>query len=64
MRFVQFLVGDRQCVGVELSAGGDIVNLNDADAKIPCNMRNFIEGEKLMVSAAQRLVKFFYEHPP
>ena len=58
MRFVQFLVGDRQCLGVELSAGGDIINLNYADDKIPCNMRSFIEGEKLMFSAAQRLVNF------
>ena len=54
MRFVQFLAGDRQCLGVELTAGGDIINLNDADEKIPCNMRSFIEGEKLMLSAAQR----------
>lgn len=57
MRFVQFLIGDRQCIGLELSAGGDIINLNDADNKIPYNMRSFIEGEKLMYSVAQRALE-------
>lgn len=57
MRFVQFLQDDRRCVGLELSQEGDIINLNDADAKIPSDMRGFIEGEKPMLIAAQRALE-------
>lgn len=57
MRFVQFLRGVRQCVGLELSPEGDFINLNDADAKIPSDMRGFIEGENQMRLAAQRALE-------
>ena len=41
-------------MGLELSPEGDFINLNDADAKIPSDMRGFIEGENQMRLAAQR----------
>ncbi|XP_053407091.1 fumarylacetoacetate hydrolase domain-containing protein 2-like [Mercenaria mercenaria] len=48
MRLVQYLQNGKQCLGLELTEGGDIVNLNQADAKIPCDMRTFIEcGEDI-----------------
>ncbi|XP_045191031.2 fumarylacetoacetate hydrolase domain-containing protein 2-like [Mercenaria mercenaria] len=48
MRLVQFLQNGRQCLGLEVFEGGDIVNLNHADETIPHDMRTFIEcGEDM-----------------
>lgn len=54
MRFVQFEVNGTQKVGVELSDGGDIVDLNAADKEIPDNLRSFIAGGQAQLLRAKR----------
>lgn len=43
MRLVQFLHSGRQCLGLEVCIGGDLVNLNKADANLPSDLKTFIE---------------------
>ena len=55
MRFVQFIKDGMQFIGLELKQGGDLLNLNQADAKIPSDLRTFIEGGDNLWKAAGRL---------
>ncbi|XP_071090334.1 oxaloacetate tautomerase fahd2, mitochondrial-like [Haliotis cracherodii] len=57
MRFVQFEVNGAQKVGVELSDGGDIVDLNGADKEIPDNLRSFIAGGQAQLLRAKSAVE-------
>lgn len=43
MRLVQFNQHGQQCLGLELSENGDLINLNKADESIPRDMRTFLE---------------------
>ena len=54
MRFVQFLQNDKQCVGIELGAKGDFINLTAADPSFPFDLRSFIENGDSMLEAAKR----------
>lgn len=53
LRLVQFET-DKQCrVGVELSPGGDIVDITSVDSSIPKDMVAFLEaGEPALANAA------------
>ena len=58
MRFVQFRektgAGAQVRVGVEVSNGGDVVDLSAGDQSIPSDMRRFLEGGDALVDAAKR----------
>lgn len=60
MRFVQFRektgAGAQVRVGVEVSNGGDVVDLSAGDQSIPSDMRRFLEGGDALVDAAKRVV--------
>ena len=58
MRLVQFEEGGRTRVGVELSNGGDVVDITAADESIPTDMRSFLEGGDSVLEAAKRLVRY------
>jgi len=53
MRFVQFLQGGKQYVGVEDGQGGTIYNLS-ATSGFPSDMRSFIEGGPGLLDKAKR----------
>ncbi|CAH1784086.1 unnamed protein product [Owenia fusiformis] len=57
MRFVQFKEGDRQGVGVELSNGGNIVDLSAGNSSIPNNMRDFLAAGQNAIVAAKSVVE-------
>ncbi|KAK6178159.1 hypothetical protein SNE40_012972 [Patella caerulea] len=57
MRFVQFLRDGRQHIGVELTDGGSIVDLNAADSTMPCDMRSFLTGGQPLLVAAKSAVE-------
>jgi hypothetical protein len=51
---MQFIQNGMQHIGLELKQGGDLLNLNQADAKIPSDLRTFIEGGSDLWKAAAR----------
>ncbi|XP_052773454.1 fumarylacetoacetate hydrolase domain-containing protein 2-like [Mya arenaria] len=53
MRFVQFCIDGKQCIGLENGNGGGIVNLSAADASFPTDMRSFIEGGEAVWKKAE-----------
>lgn len=55
MRILQFLQNGKQYIGLCLKQKGDIINLNQADSKIPSNMRSFIEGGQDLWQSAKSL---------
>ncbi|XP_005089066.1 fumarylacetoacetate hydrolase domain-containing protein 2 [Aplysia californica] len=57
MRFVQFDFNGRNGLGVELSEGGDIVDLSSNDSSIPSNMRDFIGGGQTLIQKAAKAVE-------
>ncbi|XP_072027900.1 oxaloacetate tautomerase fahd2, mitochondrial-like [Amphiura filiformis] len=56
MRLVQFEEGGSVRVGVELSNGGDVVDISAADKSIPTDMRSFLEGGESAIEAAKKVV--------
>ena len=53
LRLVQFETDGRCRVGVEISQGGDIVDVTNVDSSIPSDMVAFLEaGETALASAA------------
>ncbi|XP_005089974.1 fumarylacetoacetate hydrolase domain-containing protein 2 [Aplysia californica] len=57
MRFVQFDFNGRNGLGVELSDGGNIVDLSGNDSSIPSNMREFIGGGQTLIQKAAKAVE-------
>lgn len=57
MRIVQFLQNGKQYIGLELKEGGDLINLNHADTKIPSDMRSFIDGGDALWKSVERYIK-------
>jgi hypothetical protein len=56
MRLVQFNQHGQQCLGLELSENGDLINLNKADESIPRDMRTFLECGEDTWNKARRLI--------
>ena len=54
MRFVQFEDDGCVRVGVELSNGGDVLDITSADKSIPNDMKSFIQGGESVREAAKR----------
>ncbi|XP_048585234.1 fumarylacetoacetate hydrolase domain-containing protein 2 [Nematostella vectensis] len=57
MRLVQFEEGGRLRVGVELSDGGDVVDISTVDNSIPTDMRSFLEEGGEALEKARRAVE-------
>lgn len=58
MRFVQFLNrSGAQRLGLQLSIGGDVLDLNASDSTIPTTLIQFIEGGQQLLSSAKKLLK-------
>lgn len=52
MRLVQFVHNGSKRIGVELSDGGDIVNVCAVDSTIPKDTKSFLQdGQKAIVAA-------------
>ena len=54
MRLVQFESQGRRALGVELSDGGNIVDVSKCDSSIPSNMKDFIAGGQANVEKASK----------
>ena len=54
LRLVQFEVGSRQRVGVELEDGGSVVDVTAIDPNIPRDMRSFLERWDTSLTLAAR----------
>ncbi|ESO93041.1 hypothetical protein LOTGIDRAFT_216279 [Lottia gigantea] len=57
MRFVQFIKDGLRRIGVELSVGGSIVDLNAANSKFPNDMKNFLAGGQSLLIDAKSAVE-------
>lgn len=57
MRFVQFESGGRRSLGVEVSDGGDIIDVPKFDSSVPSNMREFIAGGQGNLDKASKAVE-------
>ncbi|XP_053320636.1 fumarylacetoacetate hydrolase domain-containing protein 2 [Spea bombifrons] len=56
MRLLQFQSSGSQRIGLELKAGGDVIDLNAFDSSLPCGMREFLEaGETALEKAKSAL---------
>jgi len=58
MRFVQFVNknGGPQHLGVQLAAGGDIIDVSAVNSRIPNNLKKFLEGGDELLKKAKRIV--------
>ena len=55
-RFVQFVNknGGPQHLGVQLKAGGDIIDVSAVNSRIPNNLKKFLEGGEELLKKAKR----------
>jgi len=58
MRFVQFVVKSdyRQRLGIQLSADGDVINLNATDPSIPNSLIEFLKDHDYVMEKVKRIV--------
>jgi len=53
MRFVQFESNGARGLGVEVSDGGDIVDISKCDSSIPKDMVSFLAGGESLIKKAK-----------